>query len=94
VNDYDFRSLMSSSRQMFVKGASVDQVLKHLRELGASPVASMKVLHDVLGISVTEAKESVLASDAWADQKPEFDRSNAIVEEVLRLTDTNHEDRG
>jgi hypothetical protein len=89
MTEYDFTGLTSSSRELLIRGGSIEDVLRHLRDDGVSPVASMKVLRDLIGISVTDAKDIVLSSDAWADKKPEFDQSAEILADFLKETDSN-----
>ena len=69
VSEYDFEKLDREARERLASGGDIEDVLAAVRSLGASPVASMQVLRDVLGITVNEAKVIVLDSETWADQR-------------------------
>ena len=66
---YDFSRLNGISRDLISGGASSDEVLQALRDAGAGPVHSMKVLCDTTGIGLAEAKVIVWSSSVWADQR-------------------------
>jgi hypothetical protein len=50
-------------------GASVEEVLAHLRERGLSPLQSVAVLCAISGMTPREADKTVVLSEAWADRR-------------------------
>jgi ribosomal protein L7/L12 len=52
----DYATLLSEA---LGQGNPIDVVLAALREQGASKVESIKAVHDVMGLSLTEAKKLV-----------------------------------
>jgi hypothetical protein len=80
---YDIAKLTAGARRLDERGASTDEVLTYLRQAGASPIASMNVLHEMAGISVSEAKSIVWNSTTWADKKADQETFIADAEKVL-----------
>ena len=60
----DYAALL---REALRQGNPVDVVLAALREQGASLVESIKAVHDVMGVSLTEAKKIV--ADAYKSDR-------------------------
>ena len=58
----DYATLL---REALRQGNPIDVVLAALREQGASKVEAIKAVHDVLGLSLTDAKKLV---DSAADK--------------------------
>ena len=82
---YDFSRLNGISRDLVLRGASTDEVLQALRDAGASPVASMKVLRNTTGVGLAEAKVIVWSSNVWADQRDGHARLvDDLIEELGR----------
>ena len=80
---YDIETLMAGARRLEADGASTEDLLAYLRESGASPIASMAVLHQMTGITVSEAKGIVWASQTWADKRADQDSFIADAEKVV-----------
>jgi hypothetical protein len=66
MNDFDRWNRVAI--EATARGGSTDEVLGLLREAGANPVHSMKVLCDTTGLGLGEAKKVVWRSPVWADQ--------------------------
>ncbi len=83
---YDFAPLDAIAAEEERRGGTTDDVLARLRHAGASPVASMKVLCDLRGIGVGEAKQIVWASPVWIDLRPAQQQLEA---EILDARETD-----
>jgi hypothetical protein len=83
---YDIEGLTRLATKLRSSGAPLEDVLRRLREEGASPIATMSVLARVLEISVTRAQEIVWSSATWSDQLPGHD---ATMSTVRRFIDTD-----
>jgi len=73
------RELSEVARTMLASGADWEAVLTELRRLGASPIASIKIVRDVKGVSLRDAKEAVHFSGAWADRRVAHEALHAHV---------------
>ena len=80
---YDSAALDAIATEVERRGGTTDEVLARLRDAGASPVASMRVLCDMRGIRVGEAKQIVWASPVWADRRPAQERLEADLLDAL-----------
>ena len=69
--------LLEVARTMLASGADWEAVLTELRRLGASPIASIKVVRDLKGVSLGDAKEAVHFSRAWADRRVAHEKLHA-----------------
>ena len=79
---YDFAALDAIAGDVERRGGTTDEVLVTLRRAGASPIASMKVLCDIRGIGLGEAKQIVLGSPVWADLLPAQERLEDLLESL------------
>jgi hypothetical protein len=84
---YDFVALDAIAGEVERRGGTTDEVLAGLRDAGASPVASMKVLSDLRRIGVGEAKQIVWGSPVWADLRPAQERLEADILDALETND-------
>ena len=80
---YDWAALGAVAGEVEGGGGTTDEVFDSLRQAGASPLASMKVLHDLRGIRLGEAKRIVWGSPIWADHLPAQERLEADVAEAF-----------
>lgn len=76
--------LLETARTVLEGGADWEATLAELRRLGASPIASIKVVRELKGISLGEAKDAVHFSRAWADRRVIHEGLHAHAEEDLR----------
>jgi hypothetical protein len=87
VVSYDFVALGAIAGEAERRGGTTDEMLALLREAGASPVASMKVLSDLRGIEVGEAKQIVWGSPVWVDLRLAQERLEADILDALQTND-------
>jgi hypothetical protein len=80
---FDYAYLDAVAGEVERSGGTMDEVLASLRQAGASPLASMKVLHDLRGIGLRDAKRIVWGSPIWADLLPAYERLEADIVEAL-----------
>ena len=69
-------------------GAFVEEwnpILQRLRADGFSPIESIKITRAVCQVSLSEAKEIVHHSSAWADSRRDFEDLHDAVAEAVRL---------
>jgi ribosomal protein L7/L12 len=64
-------------------GLSTDAMLARLRQEGADIVESLKVLREVEGISLGQAKIIVDESAAWADRRSANEQLRDVAEKAL-----------
>jgi len=77
--------LLETARTVLEGGADWEATLAELRRLGASPIASIKVVRELKGISLGEAKDAVHFSRAWADRRVIHEVLHAHAEEAADL---------
>lgn len=71
--------LIELARRVEDRGGSTDDILSAIRDAGATPVQSMKVLCDIRGIGVGEAKRVVWDSPVWAERRPAQEQFEADI---------------
>jgi hypothetical protein len=59
----------SRAEEMLEQGATTEEIVRRLREEGFSIIVSMSALAKGVGMSRAEAREAVLESPIWADQR-------------------------
>lgn len=87
----EYSALTEAARASIASGANWEGTLVVLRRLGASPILCIKIVHDVRGISLGEAKEFVHFSEAWADVRATHEALHADVEIAANITDPSKE---
>ncbi len=78
----DISSFVVRARKLEAAGASTDEILRRVRADGASPIASIQVLRELRGLTVSEAKLIVWQSPVWADKRPDHDRVGVALDEL------------
>jgi hypothetical protein len=63
----DIEALTSRAGRMLDGGASLDDVLRMLRQHGATVTESISVIRDLRSMSLSEAKDLIHDSRAWSD---------------------------
>lgn len=96
-NDSEYQRFLAIARELAATGRSVDEVLGALRAEGAYAIPSIKVLRELYGYSLADAKDRLHASPVWADEVPYWERlqeqlSQAFVEYEAEL-DRNGRDQ-
>jgi hypothetical protein len=74
--------LLDRCRERLRAGASVDDALGLMRLEGLSQLSSIKLLVDLTGMSLAEAKAAVHMSSVWADTREEVDAFHEQLEEA------------
>ena len=69
-------------RELLATGASVDDVLGVLRREGESRMASIKLLRELTGMSLRDAKSAVHMSPVWEDLRQEADTFHEQLEQT------------
>lgn len=81
---HSYPDLVALAREMVGRGEHLEDVLEALRERSSSIIDSMKVVRDVMGLPMHEAKSVVHNSRAWSDLRDEHgefhERAEASVE--------------
>lgn len=87
VNPPD-RRLVQIMTDVLARGGSTDDALLALRASGASLIDSTKVIIEVQGLSLGQAKWVLDGSKAWADSQRALQRlRNGIVEDLVAVDD-------
>ena len=71
-------------------GASLEEALAHLREVGSNPVSTIKAICNVLEVDLREAKQIFGGSPAW---QPEAEAGRQLHEQIAHLLDTYEDDK-
>jgi ribosomal protein L7/L12 len=80
----EYQELLRVAITMRQEGAATDVWLRALRDDGATIIDSVKVVREVLGVSLAEAKPIVDESPVWSDVR----ESNRVLrEQVERMID-------
>lgn len=84
--------LVDLARAMFGRGADLEEVLEALRARSPSIIQSMKVVRDVLELSMSEAKDLVHHSRAWSDMRDEHSELHEQAEDAIPVKPTQNAD--
>lgn len=80
-----YPELVELARAMLGRGADLEEVLEALREKCPSIIQSMKVVRDVLGLPMNEAKDLVHHSRAWGDMRDEHSELHEQAEAAVQV---------
>ncbi|MDY7096367.1 MAG: hypothetical protein SX243_25610 [Acidobacteriota bacterium] len=69
------------------EGCSLEEVLASLRSAGATMVDSLKVVREVEGVRLGQAKEIVDSSATWADMRESNERLRSLVVKALEKSE-------
>jgi hypothetical protein len=69
----DRLGLEAELRQLLASGADQEMVLRRMRSEGLNVIASIKLLRDLTGLSLGDAKIAVHYSPVWADSRESND---------------------
>ncbi len=69
----NYERYLGDARELLKQGEAVEVVLAFVRKAGASPIDSIKVLMDVTGVPLAEAKHTVHFSEAWRDMRDDHE---------------------
>ncbi len=82
--EIEFEKYIEPCRKMLHDGASMERILKYLREETGSKVASAAVLINGLDIPAREAKQLIHLSEVWRDVK---ERDEDFHEDIFSALD-------
>jgi ribosomal protein L7/L12 len=80
-------ALTDAARASIASGANWEETLVELRRRGASLILCIKIVRDVRGISLGEAKKFVHFSEAWADVRATHEALHANSEVAGHIAD-------
>lgn len=72
--------LLDRARELHDRGVSEVEILAAARSAWPSPIQSIKLLRELYGIPLSEAKRRLHASPVWADQVQEWERLHEMLE--------------
>lgn len=75
-----YPELLTLARSMQAAGSEMDEILEALRDRSPSIIQSIKVLRDVLGIPLPDAKRLVHRSRVWSDMRDSFSEVHEAAE--------------
>lgn len=75
-----FPRLLAEARELQAAGLSIDEILDALRQRSPSIIQSIKVIRDLLSISLGEAKLLVHRSRTWSDMRDIFSEVHDVAE--------------
>ena len=76
-------ALVALARKCQRQGDDPEQILAALRDRSATIIECMKVMIDVMGLSLREAKRLVHFSNAWADLREAHEAVHQLATEAL-----------
>jgi ribosomal protein L7/L12 len=76
--------LVTRARETLSHGGDVEEVLALLRQSGCSKVESIKLLREIAGLGLGEAKRRVHLSETWRDRREADDELHASLERLAR----------
>ena len=87
-----YPALVDLARSMLGRGADLEEVLEALRERSPSIIQSMKVVRDVMGLPMNEAKDLVHHSRTWSDMRDEHSTFHEQAEAAMQAHPTQNPD--
>ena len=81
--DFNYDQRLHEARTLAAQGAEIEKLLRFFRENGATPIDSIKMLRDVKGLSLADAKQTLHYSITWADLRGESERLHEALETSL-----------
>jgi ribosomal protein L7/L12 len=84
-------SLSAKARQMRAMGRDDEAILSFLREGGCSILESIKIIRELKGGSLAEAKRVVHLSQTWADARQAYDQLHDSLETAAMAPDASHD---
>jgi ribosomal protein L7/L12 len=76
----------------FDKNSPVEDLLSYLRQGGIPAIPTIKLLQELYGMDLKDAKTTFENSKTWADKKPERDKFYETVAEALNIMEKESED--
>lgn len=65
-------------------GEPIELILDRLRERTATALESMKVLCELEGLSLRDAKDAIHTSETWADLRGVNEHAHEVASEILK----------
>jgi ribosomal protein L7/L12 len=94
TNDDRYSVLRALAKERDLLGEDPEQIIALLRSQSASIMDCIKVMREVLGISLGEAKQLVHFSNAWADLRKSYEDTHGIASDVVRANFEVTEENG
>ena len=60
---------LAEARAMVSSGATVEEILRLLKDRGANAIASIRAIEVLLGLSTREAQRALYESESWRDMR-------------------------
>jgi ribosomal protein L7/L12 len=83
VDETIYAELREEAKRLLASGRDWEHVLPVLRTRCSSPIQSIKVLRELAGLSLADAKDFLDRSDAWADLREKHAAVRERLEEAF-----------
>ena len=61
--------MVAQTEALLIRGATTEEIVRELRNLGFGPIESLSALVKAAGLSFSDAEAAVIESPIWADQR-------------------------
>ncbi len=79
--------LVARAREMLARDGTMEEVLSLLRRGGCSKIESIRLLREIAGLGLGEAKRRVHLSETWRDRRASDDELHASLEQLVPKLD-------
>jgi hypothetical protein len=79
---HDLTQYLALGRRLKAEGATTEKLLQAFRSSGVDIIGCMRLLTEINGLSLAEAKKVVHFSEAWADLREEHERFHERLEKA------------
>ena len=76
-------TLLDHARRMLSEGQDLETIISLLRESGCHKNDSIRIIRELIGVSLGEAKDIVHFSNAWKDVKERDEAFHDVLEEAI-----------
>jgi ribosomal protein L7/L12 len=88
------RDVVAPAREMLSNGHDIEAVVASLKQRGCSILESIKVVREITGSSLGDAKRVVHFSQAWAELRGAHENLHATLEATVAQEETISTGRG
>jgi len=80
--------MVDAAKKLSIDGSSSEEILVFLRRQGCSKVEAIKILVELEGVPLSEAKRRVHCSRAWADTRQRDEEFHESIDRASKRIET------